>query len=187
MQLSCRCSSSSALALVLACGCSSCTADVLAALLPHTLQRERPVQRSALSATALTCTAAGAHEMFRRRRQQMLWPQPRAARLLENFEPFARRQKHPFACTFLACGFEHQKPKRCAFSRSGEPTQCPSVPHTLPQPTSRFNVLGEPQHYHDYPLLPRRRCPVFLPSSIDLKARLALCLLGFLVHCMVWS
>ena len=30
------------------------TADVLAALLPHTQQKERPAQRSALSATALT-------------------------------------------------------------------------------------------------------------------------------------
>ena len=79
---------------------------------------------------------------------------------LENFEPFARRQKHPFACTFLACGFEHQKPKRCAFSRSGEPTQCPSVPPTLPNLPKPIKCYGEPQHYHDYPLLPRRRCPV---------------------------
>ena len=107
------------------------------------------MQRSALSATALTCTAAGAHEMFRRRWQQMPWSQPRAARLLENVESFARRQKRPFACTFLACGFEHQKPKRCAFSRSGEPTQSPSVPHTPFQPFSRIKCYGEPQHYHD--------------------------------------
>ena len=49
--------------------------------LGRSVLQEKPVQRSALSATALTCTAAGAHEMFRRRRQQMLWPQPRAARL----------------------------------------------------------------------------------------------------------
>ena len=86
---------------------------------------------------------------------------------LENFEPFARRQKHPFACTFLACGFEHQKPKRCAFSRSGEPTQCSSVLHTCYRLLSRFNVSGEPQHYHDYPLLPRRRCPVTIARCSD--------------------
>ena len=42
---------------------------------------KRPAQRSVWSLAPPTCTAGGIHYMFRRRRQQMLWPQPRAARL----------------------------------------------------------------------------------------------------------
>ena len=145
--------------LLFLCSCScwysSCTADVLAALLPHTQQRERPAQRSALSATALTSKHVAASSAAA---TNAMAPTARSAPL-EKFEPLARRQKRPFACTFWACEFEHQKPKRSAFSRSGEPTQCPSVPHTCYRLLSRFNVLGKSQHYHDYPLLLSRRCP----------------------------
>ena len=115
--ISCRCSM---LLFLCSCSCwySSCTADVLAALLPHTQQRERPAQRSALSATALTSKHVAASSAAA---TNAMAPTARSAPL-EKFEPLARRQKRPFACTFWACEFEHQKPKRSAFSRSGEPT-----------------------------------------------------------------
>ena len=99
--ISCRCSM---LLFLCSCSCwySSCTADVLAALLPHTQQRERPAQRSALSATALTSKHVAASSAAA---TNAMAPTARSAPL-EKFEPLARRQKRPFACTFWACEFQ---------------------------------------------------------------------------------
>ena len=78
VQLSCRCSSSSALALVLACGCSSCTADVLAALLPYMQQREACAAQRAVSNSfdmhrrrrTMKCSAAGGNKCYGPNRAQ---------------------------------------------------------------------------------------------------------------------